>query len=219
MRLLLVLHWLRSYLKYADLAEMYEVSVQLVHRDILHIVPILAAHLDEIHWPSPPPAPHGFESVRGAIDCTSHYRQRPLNEWLYYRGDKRRHFLSAQVITDLRGRLLDLEIVLGHNNDQGAFNLTGTGDRLIAEDVRLLADGGYRHTQLVTPDTNASEAWTSTHTHLRSVVEHTIGMAKTWAAAALPFKQIPPIQAPALMAVYNLTNMKIKQAPLRPEYE
>lgn len=36
--------------------------------------------------------------IHGAIDCTSHYRQRVHpGQSFFYRGDKRAHFITAQV--------------------------------------------------------------------------------------------------------------------------
>ncbi len=106
-----------------------------MHREIRHIVPILAAHLQYIDWPPAPPT-SSFEGmfivdqviflagnssrgsgVVGAIDCTSHFRVRSLNAATYYRGDKAGYFLSAQIVCALDGVIYDVSILKGHNND------------------------------------------------------------------------------------------------------
>ncbi len=216
MRLILVLHWLRSYPKYDDLAELYEISRQQVHREIMHILPLLAAHLNEIDWPTDYWNEHPFEQVVGAIDCSAHLRNRPSHQRQYYRSDKHRCLLLAQVVCNMRGQLMDVQLLKGHNNDQGAFNLTGTNLFLDENNVQMLADGGYRHPMLVTPQhDDMPVAWNREQSATRSVVERTIGYVKGYAAAVLPFKQLPAIQTAALLAIYQLSNINLKQFPLQ----
>lgn len=122
-RLVMVLNWLREGGKYRRLMRAYGLPNRaLISREIHHIIPILCGYLHEIAWP-PNLLPHPFEGVVGAIDCTSHFRNRVHPRQAdYYRGDKHAFFLSAQVVCGLNGIIYDVKIVLGHNNDQGALS-------------------------------------------------------------------------------------------------
>jgi hypothetical protein len=60
--------------------------------------------------------------VAGAIDGTCHYRERiHPRQADFYRGDKHRHFLLASVVTVMCGLFTHIDLVQGHNNDQGTF--------------------------------------------------------------------------------------------------
>jgi len=78
-RLLLVLHWLREYPHYKTLEEIYQISIPQISREITHIIPILRAHFPStIEWPQVWRTVHccGGMNISGAIDCTSHFRNR-----------------------------------------------------------------------------------------------------------------------------------------------
>lgn len=136
-RLLLVLQWLRQYPRMHRFRALFgDISRQQVrvlardrrvkcrrrarqvHREVRHIVPILATILNTIEWPIEP-AQHPFAPMLvGALDCTSHFRVRSLNAATYYRGDKAAYFLSAQIVCDLEGRhIFQVTLLKGHNND------------------------------------------------------------------------------------------------------
>lgn len=64
--------------------------------------------------------PVGFCGAQFLVDCSSHFRKRVHpGQHLFYRGDVGRHQLSAQVITDITGCPIRIDIALGHNNDKG----------------------------------------------------------------------------------------------------
>lgn len=76
-RLLLVLQFLRHYPHYSMLASLYGISIAQVSREIAHILPLLRAYLNHIEWPIQWAATECLGcSISGAIDCTSHYRNR-----------------------------------------------------------------------------------------------------------------------------------------------
>ena len=109
-RLLLVLHWLKAYPSYRQLANAFGGHASTVLREIWDLLPKLCEVLyDLIEWP-----PADGESDFGAIDCTAHYRNRvhPFSSE-FYRGDHHRHFLTAQVVCSLHGKLWDVQIGLG----------------------------------------------------------------------------------------------------------
>jgi len=113
------------------------------------------------------------------------------------------------------GIIYDVKLLLGHNNDQGAFWLTGMRDTIMQENILLLADSGYSSSHLVTPDDEKSRTWNHTQKGLRSVVEVAIGMVQHYVLAAERVSQNPELHALAVMCCYQLTNMNLKLFPLR----
>jgi len=208
--------------------------ISQVNREVRHLLPILLSTFTTIDWPVDP-APHAFERVIGAIDCTSHYRVRTLNAATFYRGDKRDYFLTAQVVCDLGGKIFDVSLLLGHNNDisrlassachvfpiclsfsllSDSFELSGMRQFISQRQHRLLADRGYRHPQLVTPNRDETGAWRLRQTNLRSIIERVFCYVKAWKVASHCFRQNPELQAEALMAVYVLAAMILQDHPL-----
>ena len=65
------------------------------------------------------------EVVTGVVDGSTHYRDcvHPRQaDW--YRGDKHRHFILAQVVSMLCGLFTQVDLFQGLNNDQGtAINI------------------------------------------------------------------------------------------------
>jgi hypothetical protein len=151
-RLFLVLNFFRMGGKYRRVATRYRVSKSFVSRELRHIVPILYCALSSISWPRT--WDHDpFGNVVGAIDCTSHFRTRVHpRQAEFYRGDKHAFFWNCQVVVSLDGHFINVCLVPGHNNDSGTFKLTGMDMDLAKEDLLLLADAGYSHHRLVTPD-------------------------------------------------------------------
>jgi hypothetical protein len=91
----------------------------------------------------------------GCIDCTAHLRTRvhPRQvEW--YHHDKGlffgitvlMHFLGfnilAQVIVGYDYTIFQVTLHMGHNNDPGAFNISGVCSFVEEQNTKLLADGG-----------------------------------------------------------------------------
>jgi hypothetical protein len=123
-----------------------------VCENIHHILPIIIdTYFNEIQWPSEAEqqdlcvSAH-FPTAWGAVDATIHPRNRPkIGQRQYYRGDKRCHFISTQIICDLLGRIRHVETgFLGHNNDVSnwCYSFPGRGG-MIAKGTTLLADDGY----------------------------------------------------------------------------
>jgi hypothetical protein len=125
--------------------------------------------------------------------------------------------MAAQVTTGLNGKIFNVALGKGHNNDQGMLELTGMKDFLYQNQVKLLADGGYRYMNLVTPDETRGVAWNNTQMGLRPVVETVIGYVKGWDAAAATFRHAPEIQQLALACIYEIAAARFKITPLRPQ--
>ena len=86
--------------KLATLSQKFKVLKSVVSTMINTLIYDLHEVLQELAPISTPQewTPHTFESVVGAVDCTSHYRCRVHpGQAAYYRGDKHGHFLTAQV--------------------------------------------------------------------------------------------------------------------------
>lgn len=111
--------------------------------------------------------------------------------------------------------IYDVCFLLGHNNDQGAFLISGMKEMVEREKIFLLTDGGYSHHRLISPDKCKCSNWKNTQQSLRSVVETVIGLVKTYGVAGGVFRGSPELHELALMTVYQITNMMLKVYPLR----
>lgn len=194
----------------------YGVSGSYLSREFKHGVPILASNCTfispTIEWPKE----HQFERVVGAIDCTSHYRVRVHPHQIdFYRGDKKGFFLSAQVVADLSGKILDASIFPGRVVDQVAFKNT-LQEQLSKDKKFLLADSGYHDIQLVTPLNDAPHEWNNVQKALRSVIEHLNSCVHCFRYASQRIRgHSPELQAFALLVIYNIVS--IMQRRLRSE--
>lgn len=106
-QLLLLLEFLRHYPSYYQLTRLYGVSKTEISRQINNNLPILmnilSKNFNKIQLPENYKVvfiSKNNELVRvvGAVDCTSHYRNRVHpGQADYYRGDKHAHFVTDQV--------------------------------------------------------------------------------------------------------------------------
>lgn len=114
-RVLLVIIWLRQYLKLDALAFIFAINKSTAAEEIYHIVPILfTCYRSFITWHSLQEwgnflntMPH-FPNAVGVIDATTHRIQRPTGprQADFYRGDKKYHFMSTQLIVDADGLIV-----------------------------------------------------------------------------------------------------------------
>lgn len=242
-RVLMLFHWLRNYPTVRDLATIYDVSPAYVSRDLNRLLPILYCVLaspkfnviGKVWQPFPQFSKvAGAGRVAGAIDCTSHYRDRVHpGQALYYRGDKHAHFLTAQVsfsfllsstlpsltlgkiVCALDGRIVSVHIARGHNNDQGMYIITGMKQLLEKKNVYLLADRGYSHVRCVTPITISPE-YQEEHAAYRAIVENLNSLTSLWGVAANRCRQRPEIQEIALMSTWYLTALFVSSSTYPP---
>jgi len=114
-RVLSVIIWLRSYPTYHTLASIFNISKSTVHEEIYHIVPILFIRLRTFltwhnlrRWSSFMGYWSHFPNAVGIIDGTIHRIRRPSGRLQaeFYRGDKKTHFMSTQLIVDADGMIV-----------------------------------------------------------------------------------------------------------------
>jgi hypothetical protein len=104
---------------------------------------------------------------------------------------------------------------MGHNNDQGMFNMTEIAEILEEHNIKILGDGGYHHYLIVRPDECKSKDWNNRQKALRSCVETVIGMSKHWEFAGGKVRISPELHGVGLMIIYTLVAMRMKEYPLR----
>jgi hypothetical protein len=225
-RLAMVLNYFRDGGSYKRVAAHYGVTKAFVSRELYFLVPKIYCEVwDQIELPRFWPT-YRFEhaslgeitfiEVSAAIDCTSHFRSRVHpGQANWYRGDKHGFFYSVQLVTSLNGVIFEAKVLLGHNNDKGALNITGTKQFMEDKNLYWLADGGYSYHRLIRPNDTESDSWNNEQKSLRSIVEVVAGMAKNWRVMDEKFRPRPELQELIIMIVYNLTNMYLKKFPLR----
>jgi len=121
----------------------------------------------------------------------------------------------AQVAVGNDSRIYRVDLLSGHNNDRGAFNITGLKQFLVDHQQKMLADAGcmflaISHYLKVIPIT----CWSP-----QRLTRTESGLVKNWEVARDRFIGSPEIQALALLAVYQLTAQKLNSFPLRPSQE
>lgn len=221
-RLFIVLRWIRHQESYRRLANVFGGSAATISREIWDTIPKLYVELkDTLQLPTAAemaalPSRYG---AKGAIDCTAHIRNR-VHPWSteYYRGDLHEHFIAAQLMCRLDGKMWDVQLAPGHNNDQGLFNVTGVEATLEALNARLLADKGYWSHYVVRPDDLAGD-YRRQHSGFRSVVEQNFSLVHLFGASSMKFRASPELQEMVLMIVYALVYLKCRNAPLRREFQ
>ncbi len=115
-RLLATIIWFRGYLKLTHLGVMFGVSPMILSKILHHVIPILHEYLVPrfIRWPSNAEWQRRrgdidhFPSAVGYIDGTPFRISRPKGriQRLFYRGDKKFHFLNWIMIVDSRGYIV-----------------------------------------------------------------------------------------------------------------
>jgi hypothetical protein len=221
-RLYLGLHWLKNYPPLREYQKILDISPAVASQEINFVISklyyVLRKRPTRIQLPEDWDAKaYDFDgtTVHGAIDCTSHFRRRVHpGQALYYRGDKKGFFLTAQVLCSVEGdRIYSVHLGLGHNNDRGMFKRT-MQNIVEANDLRFLADLGYGHAYLVRPEKNLPEPWRKEQSALRSVVEVVCGLAQQYAVCSNKFRGNPEFQQIACMCVWELVNWNLQLFPL-----
>ena len=116
-RVLLAVIWLRNYPTYYSLASLFAISKSTVQEEIYHVVPILFLRFRNFitwhnirQWSSFLGQWRSFPNAVGIVDATIHRIRRPSGRMQaeFYRGDKKTHFMSTQLIVDANGMIVML---------------------------------------------------------------------------------------------------------------
>jgi len=113
-RILLTMIWLRRYPRLQTLASMFSVDITYVSRSVKDIIPLmLEVFVNEIKWPTANEwrswQNHWkkFPTCVGIIDGTTHAIWRPSRrQSLFYRGDKKKHFMASHLIVTPDGMIV-----------------------------------------------------------------------------------------------------------------
>jgi hypothetical protein len=214
----LLLQYLRFGLTPSQLAKRHMMAESTVRRTLEWILTVVRASLDAIAMPDiGEPCQFGAFNTIGSIDCTCFVRDRVHpGQDQYYRGDKRCHFLTGQVVVNHLGYILRVTIAKGHNNDKGLYRISQVAEVLAGRGWKLLADLGYQDRNLVTPipreqigghidvEFNAQQA------KERVIVENVNSLLKNWNFLEKKCKINPYSQAMAIIVAAQLTSMEYR---------
>lgn len=233
-RLLLILMWLTNYNTYPYLSFVFGIDSGVITQEVQHILPIIIVCLrDEIRWPDAVERSTlaymlpGFHGVIGHVDGVVHRRQRPGHrQSAYYRGDKRCHFISTQMVVDHSGVIRHVHTNFpGHQQDQTNWlqcDLAQQPQKYFAPHQRLLADGIYHSPYLITPFTQQEtegnqgyRAWSRAQRHERQVIEWANGYLERFRALVIRCRHEIPVQGQMVMAGALLANRQLKKNPYR----
>jgi hypothetical protein len=105
-------------------------------------------------------------------------------------------------------RICNVQLGLGHNNDQGMFSLTELREYIEEHEIYLLVDGGYHHHRLIGPS-NVPARVEMIQKDERSEIEVIIGMTKGFRFAGDVVRHSPEVQEVGLMINYECANIKL----------
>lgn len=243
----LCVEFLRRLLTHTELAGRYGICRTYVTRILHHFLPVLRANVDTIRDPAIP-KPFFDETlgklILGSMDCCFHKRHAVHpGQKMFYRFDKASHGLSVQLLCAQDGRILSVQIFLGHNNDVAClWNSTVPGSKSGEKEVELadwlasvnkdtgaivLVDGGYNVKDLPGLFTSRwvpkeiqmqgveKEAeWKDDFHGRRSIVERVFGRVANWKLASTECYYSVEYQSMGLMLIYWLVNEDLVERPL-----
>ena len=148
---------------------------------------------------------------------------------------KHQHSLNFLFVTLLNGVIIFVSKHFVNANDQAMFNKTGIRKKFEGRNYGLLADGGFSLNRKrdsvkiigATPYKRYTKLTAHQQTHntkiskMRAVIENTFSQLKNWRVLKTIFRHYSPSKSNSLdvdsvvRVVAYLTNMKIKQNPLR----
>lgn len=108
-KIYLVLRWLAKYEKYSTISHAFGVSINLVSKIIHETLPVLVVCLIK-HIPNRIISEKTSclsKNIVAIIDGTIHPRVKPrVNQALYFRGDKKLHFMQTILLVDYEGNII-----------------------------------------------------------------------------------------------------------------
>jgi len=198
MSVVIVLDWLRHNHTHAYLAEQNQVSQPTISRLLARMVPVVTEAATELACPPSLSISGSALLVDGTLIPTWNWRCHKEN----YSGKRHKSGLGIQVVSDLKGRLVEVsEPYSGSIHDTAAYGFCGY--RELLAHYQLIADSGYQGTNAITPYKATKLRPLSEHdkkfnrklSSLRSAVERCIAHLKTWKVLATgyrrPLKSLP----------------------------
>lgn len=95
-----------------------------------------------------------------------------------------------------------MQLLQGHNNDQGSFKLTSMDIFLENNALFWLGNKGYHHHRVITPTEQQGQVWNNQQKGLLEVI---IGLIKNYVFAAEVVRLSLMLQACLLLLIYELT--------------
>ena len=223
------LHYLRHATSRYELCDKYGIQKSCLDRTLEWTILHLRTCLEKLQEMGPVKgsSPLGAFQTSGSVDCCTHPRARVHpGEDSYYRGDKRFHFLTSQIVADHAGSIMRVTIAKGHNNDQGLYNISQMNDWLEKRGMEpLLADLGYTGSGIIAPigseavlrseNPVASARINRLHSSQRVMIENVNSWFKNWKIADVKCRLTPEMQAIALVVCGMLTNLTSHQDGIR----
>lgn len=199
----------------SELALRYDLAVASLRRCLFWMLPLMRSSLQEVYFDeNPAECPLG---TVGIIDATTHPRDRVHpGEDTFFRGDKKVHFVSSQVVVDHSGYVNSITIAKGHNNDRGLYRLSEMDAFLVEQNWTLLADQGYSDERLLTAISKGEElldpysfaSLLNRQIHAsRGLIEAVNSWMKNWKFLERKCKILPKAQAMFIVVAANLYNI------------
>ncbi|KAJ6238511.1 thap domain protein [Anaeramoeba flamelloides] len=164
----------------------------------------------------------GWSNIIGAIDCTEHSRFRDLeNEKLFHSGKQKKSTIMSLAVCDTQGLLFYFKTgILGHNNDQGAFNKSEIKN-LLGKDEKLLGDGGFSVCHFIVPFGKKTKNFNEEkrlfnifHSQSRVIIENVFAHLKKNKICQILIQHDPDFQSNAIKACALIYNFKILEDKL-----
>eukprot|EP01107_Rhizomastix_libera_P004456 TRINITY_DN174_c1_g2_i12.p1 TRINITY_DN174_c1_g2~~TRINITY_DN174_c1_g2_i12.p1 ORF type:complete len:328 (-),score=44.70 TRINITY_DN174_c1_g2_i12:40-1023(-) len=187
--------WMRHHPSMALLSELLGVSTPAVSRMISHFACKFACKFCQlVRMPPLQELQNSYflgDKAIGALDGTNFDIAHPYHSSHlacdFYRGDKKRHFNLALILSDKRLRVIWAALgIPGHCNDQRAFKNSNLYPWLLSEgkNVSVLADGGFTGESflrpVVKPVTSTALLWNEVLRQERAGAEHCNCYLKHW---------------------------------------
>jgi len=117
-------------------------------------------------------------------------------------------------LVSLTGKIFQVDLFSGHNNDKGVLLLSGLKDKLIKNKLNILGDRGYNY-PIITPKDSKGREYNLEQQKKRSIVEIVFSFVKFFQSTSGVFKQSVEIQELCILIVYQLVAQKILENPIR----
>ena len=186
--------------------------------------------------------PRGFRAVTSAVDGSEFEVERPVDnktQYELYSAKKKQHSLNVLFVCLLNGLIIYVSKSQKVSNDQSHWNASNLRKRFEGKKFGLVGDGGFYFNRKVdkkkihgftpykkptnTQLTQEQKDYNKKLSKIRVVIENVIAQIKNWRIFKTVFRHYDSTESKknqipfdrVVRVVCCLTNMKIKQTPLR----